>query len=172
MHSAKRSIWWVTSSIGIWLYCSTVSNVLSLSICTIHSIVPPFWLMSSENDKDSSDPTAESTAATGKGMKTKKNMPSTSTNTVWKSNDDAMLIATLLKEREEGCQSDSGFEPKSFIACAEALKSSEKMSVWIAKSSGSCHNHWGKVCLLFNNSWRVLTTVLSAQKGLRRHQKA
>ncbi|OAX35831.1 hypothetical protein K503DRAFT_784794 [Rhizopogon vinicolor AM-OR11-026] len=101
--------------------------------------------MSSENDKDSSDPTAESTAATGKGMKTKKNMPSTSTNTVWKSNDDAMLIATLLKEREEGCQSDSGFEPKSFIACAEALKSSEKMSVWIAKSSGSCHNHWGKL---------------------------
>jgi hypothetical protein len=108
--------------------------------------------MSSKNDKDNSDPTAESTTVTDKCTKTKKKMPSTSTKTVWKSNDDAVLIATLLKEREEGRQSDSGFKPKSFVACAEALKGSEKTSGGIAKSSGSCHDHWGKVCLLSNNS--------------------
>ncbi|KAG1731095.1 uncharacterized protein EDB91DRAFT_1034732, partial [Suillus paluster] len=76
--------------------------------------------------------------------KTKLKMPSASTKTVWKSNDDAVLIATLLKEQEEGCQSDSGFKPKSFVACAEALQGSKKMSGGVAKTFGSCHDHWGK----------------------------
>ncbi|KAG1858919.1 hypothetical protein F4604DRAFT_1518960, partial [Suillus subluteus] len=77
--------------------------------------------------------------------KTKSKVPSASTKTVWKSNDDAVLIATLLKEREEGRQSDSGFKPKSFVACAEALQGSEKTSGGVAKTSGSCHDHWGKL---------------------------
>ncbi|KAG1719539.1 uncharacterized protein EDB91DRAFT_1065513 [Suillus paluster] len=68
--------------------------------------------------------------------------------TVWKSSDDAVLIATLLKEREEGHQSDSGFKLKSFVACTEALKGSEKTSGGVAKTSGSCHDRWGKACLL------------------------
>ncbi|KAJ8580704.1 hypothetical protein M405DRAFT_847468 [Rhizopogon salebrosus TDB-379] len=73
-------------------------------------------------NKKNPDPTAESTTAVAKGTKTKSKVLSASTKMVWKSNDDAVLIATLLKEREEGHQSDSGFKPKSFVTCAEALK--------------------------------------------------
>ncbi|KAG2125081.1 hypothetical protein DEU56DRAFT_744042 [Suillus clintonianus] len=103
--------------------------------------------MSPENEQSRSQagPIAESTAVTDKGTKTKPKVLSVSTKTVWKSSDDAVLIATLLKEREEGHQSDSGFKPKSFIACAEALKGSEKTSGGVAKTSGSCHDHWGKL---------------------------
>jgi hypothetical protein len=67
------------------------------------------------NDKDNPDPTAESTTVIAKGTRTKSKVLSTSKKTVWKSNDDAMLVVTLLKEREEGHQSDSGFKPKSFV---------------------------------------------------------
>ncbi|OAX39376.1 hypothetical protein K503DRAFT_645862, partial [Rhizopogon vinicolor AM-OR11-026] len=63
----------------------------------------------------------------------------------WKSSDDAVLVATLLKEREEGHQFDSGFKLKSFVACAKALKGSERTSGGVAKTSGSCHDHWGKL---------------------------
>ncbi|KAG1728875.1 uncharacterized protein EDB91DRAFT_1253308 [Suillus paluster] len=100
--------------------------------------------MSPENKQSQAGPIAESTAVTDKGTKTKPKAPSASTKTVWKSSDNAVLIATLLKERE-GHQSDSGFKPKSFIACAEALKGSEKTSGDVAKTSGSCHDHWGKL---------------------------
>ena len=34
---------------------------------------------------------------------------------------DTVLIDTLLKEQDEGWQSDSGFKSLSFIACSEAL---------------------------------------------------
>ncbi|KAG0697719.1 hypothetical protein DFH29DRAFT_1003501 [Suillus ampliporus] len=101
--------------------------------------------MSPENEQSQAGPIAESTAVTDKGMKTKPKAPSASTKTVWKSSNNAVLIATLLKEREEGHQSDSGFKLKSFIACAEALKGSEKTSGGVAKTSGSCHDHWGKL---------------------------
>jgi hypothetical protein len=78
-----------------------------------------------------------------KGKK-KKAGPSVSTKTVWKS-DDAILVATLLKEWEEGCQLDSGFKPVSYVACAEALKESEKRSRGPTKTSNSCYDHWSKV---------------------------
>ncbi|KAJ8583825.1 hypothetical protein M405DRAFT_866716 [Rhizopogon salebrosus TDB-379] len=103
--------------------------------------------MSPTDDKDNPDPTAESTTViqVAKGTRTKSKVLSASTKTVWKSNDDAVLVATLLKEREEGHRSDSGFKPKSFVTCAEALKGSEQTSGGIAKTSGSCHDHWGNV---------------------------
>ena len=56
-----------------------------------------------------------------------------------------MLVKTLLKECEEGRQSDSGFKPVTWTACADALKGSEQKSEGIAKSASSCHDHWGKV---------------------------
>ncbi|KAG1881278.1 hypothetical protein F4604DRAFT_1953788 [Suillus subluteus] len=77
-----------------------------------------------ENDKENTDPLAESPTVTPKVLKTKSKVPSASTKTVWKSHDDAVLIATLLKEREEG---------------------SKKTSGGVAKTSGSCHDHWGKL---------------------------
>ncbi|KAG1880829.1 hypothetical protein F4604DRAFT_1902578 [Suillus subluteus] len=81
-----------------------------------------------EKDKENTDPLAESPTVTPKVLKTKSKVPSASTKTVWKSNDDAVLIATLLKEREEG-----------------PLQGSEKTSGGVAKTSGSCHDHWGKL---------------------------
>ncbi|KAG1845150.1 hypothetical protein F4604DRAFT_1960267 [Suillus subluteus] len=80
-----------------------------------------------ENDKENTDPLAESPTVTPKVLKTKSKVPSASTKTVWKSNDNAVLIATLLKEREE------------------ALQGSKKTSGGVAKTSGSCHDHWGKL---------------------------
>jgi hypothetical protein len=72
--------------------------------------------MPPENNKDNSDPTAVEVISKDTAISKTR---SVSTKTVWKSNDDAVLVATLLKEREEGRQSDSGFKPKSFIACTE-----------------------------------------------------
>ncbi|KAG1867728.1 hypothetical protein F4604DRAFT_1682510 [Suillus subluteus] len=89
-----------------------------------------FFLMSpttTENDKENTDPLAKSLTVTPKVLKTKLKVPSASTKTVWKSNDDAVLITTLLKEQEE------------------ALQGSEKTSGGVAKTSGSCHDHWGKL---------------------------
>jgi hypothetical protein len=71
--------------------------------------------------------------------------PSKSTKAVWKDKDDQVLVKTLLKERKEGHQSNSGFKPASWTACAEALKGSEETSGGIAKTSTSCHDHWSKV---------------------------
>ena len=93
-----------------------------------------------------------------KGKK-KKASPSASTKTVWKSDDDAVLVATLLKEREEGRQSDSGFKPVSYVACAEALKGSEKRSGGPAKTSNSCYDHWRKVHIFLQQYYPVLLTI-------------
>ncbi|KAG1879891.1 hypothetical protein F4604DRAFT_1954218 [Suillus subluteus] len=104
--------------------------VLICSLCLIYELVP-FFLMSpttTENDKENTDPLAESPTVTPKVLKTKLKVPSASTKTVWKSNDDAVLIATLLKEQEEG-----------------PLQGSEKTSGGVAKTSGSYHDHWGKL---------------------------
>lgn len=60
---------------------------------------------------------------------------------------DTVLIDTLLKERDEGRQSDSGFKSPSFIACSEALFGSEKISGGIAKSASCCQGRWATVCL-------------------------
>jgi hypothetical protein len=51
--------------------------------------------------------------------KTRLKVPSASMKTVRKSNDDAVLIAPLLKEREESRQSESelGFKSEAFFVC-------------------------------------------------------
>ena len=70
--------------------------------------------------------------------------PSKSTKAVWKSQDSALLIDTLLKEREAG-QSDTGFKPVAWTACAIALKGSEVKSGGIAKTASSARDHFAKV---------------------------
>ena len=80
-----------------------------------------------------------------KGWKTGGEL-SKSTKTVWKERDDKILVETLLKEWE-GCQSDSGFKPVSWIAYAEALEDSEDVSGGIVKTMplgvrcGYAHSH-------------------------------
>jgi hypothetical protein len=74
--------------------------------------------------------------------------PSKSTKTVWKSQDSALLIETLLKEREAGHQSDTGFKPVAWTACATALKGSEVLSGGITKTASSARDHFAKVCTI------------------------
>jgi hypothetical protein len=91
-------------------------------------------------------------AASKKGKKRKAaDESSKSTKVVWKNDDDKVLVETLLKEREEGRQSDSGFKPASWTACADALKGSELKSGGIAKTANSCHDHWNKVHIYTRN---------------------
>ncbi|KAG0691483.1 hypothetical protein DFH29DRAFT_1010956 [Suillus ampliporus] len=66
--------------------------------------------------------------------------------TVWKSSDDAVVDSNTSEGTGGGVINlTQGFKPKSFVACAEALKGSEKTSGGVAKTSGSCHDHWGKL---------------------------
>ncbi|KZP07058.1 hypothetical protein FIBSPDRAFT_717654, partial [Athelia psychrophila] len=77
-----------------------------------------------------------------KGKSQKKKVPS---KAVWKSADDAVLIKALVKEREARHQSDSGFKPLSWVACAAALKGIETKSGGVAKSKSSCQEHYKKI---------------------------
>jgi hypothetical protein len=64
---------------------------------------------------------------------------------VWRSQDSTLLIDTLLKEREAGHQSDTGFKPVAWTACALALQGSDVVSGGIVKTASSAHDHFGKV---------------------------
>jgi hypothetical protein len=71
--------------------------------------------------------------------------PSKSTKAVWRSQDSALLIDTLLKECEAGHQSDTGFKPVTWTACALALQGSEVVSGGIMKTASSARDYFGKV---------------------------
>jgi hypothetical protein len=118
------------------------------------------------------DTTPPAAAAVSKGKKGRKatNEPSKSTIAVWTDKDDKVLVETLLKECEEGRQSDSGFKPASWTACAEALKGSEITSGGITKTSTSCHDHWSKVrasrLLLVGYEVLIVQTQLKKDFGI------
>ena len=98
-----------------------------------------------EPDKESQAPEVAPAPKVSKGKGKKKNgAPSQSTKACWKPPDDKILVDTLLKEREEGHQTDSGFKPTSYPACAEALKASQ--SGGAVKTAGSCADRWTRVC--------------------------
>jgi hypothetical protein len=86
---------------------------------------------------------ANDEVATSEGT---KSQPSKGPKAVWKSHDSALLIETLLKEREAGHQSDTGFKPVAWTACAAALRGSEIWSGGAAKTATSAHDHFAKVC--------------------------
>ena len=71
--------------------------------------------------------------------------PSKSTKALWRSLDSALLIDTLLKENEARHQSDTGFKPVTWTACALALQRSEVVSGGIAKTASSARDHFSKV---------------------------
>lgn len=89
-------------------------------------------MASSEKENLSVNNRADSKPATQKSSDEK---PSKSTKAVWKSQNSALLINTLLKECKAGHQSDIGFKPVAWTACAIALKGSEVKSRGIAKTA-------------------------------------
>jgi hypothetical protein len=70
--------------------------------------------------------------------------PSKSTKAVWKDDDDKLLVDTLLKEREEGHQSDSRFKSASWTACVDAV---------------ALFFRDGRTTSYFLFCWRVLVTI-------------
>ncbi|KAF7965578.1 hypothetical protein HWV62_42846 [Athelia sp. TMB] len=80
-----------------------------------------------------------------KGHKKQNKGPSTSTKAVWRSSDSALLVETLVKERNAGHQADSGFKPLVWASCALALRGSEILSGGAIKSKSSCRDHFKKL---------------------------
>ncbi|KAJ7878466.1 hypothetical protein B0H13DRAFT_1892632 [Mycena leptocephala] len=64
----------------------------------------------------------------------------------WSSNDDAILIATLRKAKDEGFQSESGWKPQVWARCVEALKDSPGP----LKTADKIQDHFGTVKGRFN----------------------
>ena len=63
----------------------------------------------------------------------------------WKPADDEMLLECLRQQQEAGHQSDTGFKPVAWTACALALKDGEKRSGGGPKTAKGCKDHFGTV---------------------------
>jgi hypothetical protein len=71
----------------------------------------------SSADKENLPANNDETGGQVTAPKGASHQPSKSTKTVWKSQDSALLIETLLKEREAGHQSDTGFCRLDCLCC-------------------------------------------------------
>jgi hypothetical protein len=100
------------------------------------------------NDTSALHQAATKASATAKGSKPANPKAS------WKPEDNKLLVETLLKERDEGHQPDTGFKSVLYTTCAEALVGSEIWSGGAVKSAENCYNRWGVV--------RVLTILIQA----------
>lgn len=63
----------------------------------------------------------------------------------WKLVDDETLLECLRQQQAAGHQSDTGFKPVAWTACALALKGSEKLSGGSPKTAKGCKDHFGTV---------------------------
>jgi hypothetical protein len=63
----------------------------------------------------------------------------------WKLADDETLLECLRQQQAAGHQSDTGFKPVAWTACALALKGSEKLSGGSPKTVKGCKDHFGTV---------------------------
>ncbi|KAJ7435461.1 hypothetical protein B0H11DRAFT_1642771, partial [Mycena galericulata] len=54
--------------------------------------------------------------------------------------DDALLVATLRKAKDDGFRADSGWKPQTWARCVEALKDSPGPP----KTAEKIQDHWGK----------------------------
>ncbi|KAJ7733225.1 hypothetical protein DFH07DRAFT_725645, partial [Mycena maculata] len=70
----------------------------------------------------------------------------------WSDSDDAILVATLRKAKEDGFQADSGWKPQTWARCVEALKDSPGPT----KTAEKCQDHWGK---LLKNSYNLVSAI-------------
>jgi hypothetical protein len=66
----------------------------------------------------------------------------TRARTKWSSGEAATLVATLLKEKVEGRQAESGFKSISFKTVVEELQREQGT----IKTVQQCRDHWKKVC--------------------------
>ncbi|KAJ7506214.1 hypothetical protein B0H11DRAFT_1653115, partial [Mycena galericulata] len=60
---------------------------------------------------------------------------------IWSNSDDAILIGTLRKAKDQGYQSDSGWKPQVWALCVEALKD----TAGPPKTADKIQDHYGTV---------------------------
>ncbi|KAJ7075571.1 hypothetical protein B0H15DRAFT_791694 [Mycena belliarum] len=66
----------------------------------------------------------------------------------WVDSEDAILVATLRKGKDDGFMSGSGFKPQVWAFCVAALAQDPKDAVGPPKTAEKIQDHWGKsVCL-------------------------
>ena len=65
----------------------------------------------------------------------------------YSSEDDRVLVSTLITQAWAGKQSENGFKMCAFVAAAEALVGSELVSGRKAKTATSCRDHFTAVRL-------------------------
>lgn len=65
-----------------------------------------------------------------------------SAHVVWTDADDAKLVATLRKAKNEGLQADGGWKPVVWNHCVTALNPED--SVGARKTADKIADHWGK----------------------------
>jgi len=81
---------------------------------------------------------------TSSGTRRPKKAPS---RAVWCAADDAVLLENLIKEKENGNQTDnSSWKTVVWTTTEKALAGSEMHSGGAAKTGESCHNRWTAVC--------------------------
>lgn len=127
-----------------------------------------------ENTSNTDKPNCEGGKRGAPGKSKSKAPEKAPTKAIWTDADNVVLVDTLLQEKEEGRQSDSGFKSASYTACAAALSGSEKVSGGLPKSSDSCYNHWGNVRI---STFQISTTIDTfdthiAQERVSNSQKA
>ena len=66
-------------------------------------------------------------------------------STKWSSSDEATLIDTLLKARDEGLQSENGWKPTAYTLAEQALEGSEVMSGGVKKTLQPIKTRWQRV---------------------------
>jgi hypothetical protein len=71
--------------------------------------------------------------------------PATRKKASWKPADDEILLECLRQQQAAGHQSDTGFKPVTWTACALALRDSEKRSGGAPKTAKGCKDHFGTV---------------------------
>ncbi|KLO05895.1 hypothetical protein SCHPADRAFT_838762 [Schizopora paradoxa] len=76
--------------------------------------------------------------------------------TQWTSSDEALLVAKLVKARDDGLQADSGWKPVTWTIVVEALAGSEDVSGGIAKGVEACKSRWQRKA----KPWRKKTFPL------------
>jgi hypothetical protein len=67
-------------------------------------------------------------------------------NTKWNRDDEAMLVQTLIKAKEDKKWGDNNPKPSAWTACAAALSGSEIITGGIAKNIKAIKTRWQRIC--------------------------
>lgn len=67
-------------------------------------------------------------------------------SSTWSGDDEAMLVRTMKKAKEDGKWGDNNPKPTAWTACVEALSGSEGASGGAPKGAKAIKSRWQRVC--------------------------